>query len=103
MVMLDSLIYPRCIPNFFVVYSFQTIEAKSAFQRETPPPKETHNDVFIHPPPRENDVPLAFKKGDTVVASNVDGHLHISLPLQPMIDIIKKAKEHYELGKKENQ
>ena len=85
---------------FFVVYSFQTIEAKSAFQRETPPPKETHNDVFIHPPPRENDVPLAFKKGDTVVASNVDGHLHISLPLQPMIDIIKKAKEHYELGKK---
>ena len=56
--------------------------------------------MFIHPPPRENDVPLAFKKGDTVVASNVDGHLHISLPLQPMIDIIKKAKEHYELGKK---
>ena len=49
---------------FFVVYSFQTIEAKSAFQRETPPPKETHNDVFIQPPPRipkpRGVVPLNF-------------------------------------------
>ena len=56
---------------FFVVYSFQTIEAKSAFQRETPPTKETHNDVFIHPPPRENDVPLAFKQYGTVVACKI--------------------------------
>ena len=63
---------------------------------------ETHDDVFIHSPPRENDVPLAFKHAGTVVASNVDGHLHISLPLQPIIDTIKKAEEHYELGKKEN-
>ena len=58
--------------------------------------------MFIHPPPRENDVPLAFKQYGTAVASNVDGHLHISLPLKAIKDTIKKAEEHYELGKKEN-
>ena len=73
---------------------YPTTESKSAFQRAT------ENDVKFHKPPSKNDVPLAFQKNGVAVASHIDGHLHISLPLQPINDSIAMAEKHYEEGKK---
>ena len=35
-----------------------------------------------------------------MVASNVEGHLQITIPLNPLRDILNKATQHYEDGKK---
>ena len=74
--------------------SIITSESRSPFK------SETEDDVKIHKPTNKNDVPLAFQKKGVVVASNIDGYLHISLPLQPINDSIAMAEKHYEQGKK---
>ena len=73
---------------------YPTTESKSAFQRDT------ENDVKFHKPPSKNHVPLAYQKIGAVVASHIDGHLHISLPIKPFNDSIAMEEKHYEEGKK---
>ena len=43
---------------------------------------------------------MAFQKSGHVVASNVEGHLHISLPLNPINESLNLLKKHYEEGLK---
>ena len=63
-------------------------------------PDQTHDDIFIHEAPHKDYIPLPFEKDDYVVASNVEGHLQITIPLNPLRDILNKATQHYEDGKK---
>ena len=81
---------------FYLLLSlfFQTSDSKNAFLGAT------HYDITIHDPPTEDDVPLAFQKVGEVVVNNVEGHLHFSLPLDPINDTLKNSERHYEEGKK---
>ena len=58
--------------------------------------------MVIHEPNSDNGVPLAFQNYGHVVASNVEGHLHIRLPYNQVNDSINKANLKYEEELKKN-
>ena len=60
------------------------------------------NDVVIHEPSSENGIPLAFQEYGHVVASNVEGHLHIRLPYNQVNDSVNKENLKYEKSLKNN-
>ena len=80
----------------FSFHSLQICQSKIAFQQET------HNDVVIHEPKSENGVPLAFQEYGHVVASNVEGHLHIRLPYNQVNDSVSKENLKHEEALKNN-